>query len=202
MGQLKNWVNQDWVRIDSQGNIAGECGTSKNKKNPDRCLPRAKAESLTKEERKSTAQKKKQAGAKGQTVVANTPKARVRANTGGTMIKNKSKADLNKDGKLSSYETKRGMAIEKAMKEQNRAKMKNGGFIARGCGAVRDDKRKVTTMSQEKIMPKKKSEDPKLQARLDAKVRPDESVSDDRIFYNMPKKKAPAKKTTTKKGKK
>jgi hypothetical protein len=39
------------------------------------------------------------------------------------------------------------MAIEKAMKEQNRAKMKNGGFIARGCGAVRDDKRKVTTMS-------------------------------------------------------
>ncbi len=147
MGQLKNWVNQDWVRIDSQGNIAGKCGTSKNKKNPDRCLQRAKAESLTKEERKSTAKKKKRAGAKGQNVVANTPKARVRASTGGTMIKNKSKADLNKDGKLSSYETKRGMAIEKAMKEQNRAKMKNGGFIARGCGAVRDDKRKVTTMS-------------------------------------------------------
>ena len=51
-------------------------------------------------------------------------------------------------------------------------------------------------------MPKKKSEDPKLQARLNAKVRPEESVSDDRIYYNMPKKKAPAKKTTTKKGKK
>ena len=45
-------------------------------------------------------------------------------------------------------------------------------------------------------MPKKKSEDPKLQARLDAKVRPDKPVSDDRIYYNMPKKK------TTKKGKK
>jgi hypothetical protein len=46
-------------------------------------LPRAKAESLTKEERKSTAQKKKRAGVKGKTVVANTPKARVRARKGG-----------------------------------------------------------------------------------------------------------------------
>ena len=117
-------------------------------------------------------------------------------------LKNSKKADLDKDGKLSSYETKRGMAIEKAMKKQNRVKLAEGGFIAKGCGAVMNDKRKVTTISQEKIMPKKKSEDPKLQARLDAKVRPDESVSDDRIYYNMPKKKAPAKKTTTKKGKK
>ena len=106
------------------------------------------------------------------------------------------------DGVQSSYEKHMQSVIEKNMKKQNRVKLSSGGFIARGCGAVRDDKRKVTTISQEKIMPKKKSEDPKLQARLDAKVRPDESVSDDRIYYNMPKKKAPAKKTTTKKGKK
>jgi hypothetical protein len=39
------------------------------------------------------------------------------------------------------------MAIEKAMRKQNRVKLKNGGFIARGCGAIRKDKRKVTTMS-------------------------------------------------------
>jgi len=43
-------------------------------------------------------------------------------------------------------------------------------------------------------------------ARLKAKVRPDEPVSEDRIYLNMPKKKAPAKgttaKKTTKKGKK
>jgi hypothetical protein len=39
-------------------------------------------------------------------------------------------------------------------------------------------------------MPKKKSEDPKLQARLDAKVRPDEPVEETRIYLNMPKKKA------------
>ena len=49
-------------------------------------------------------------------------------------------------------------------------------------------------------MPKKKSEDPKLQARLNAKVRPDEPVKDERIYINMPKKKAPAKKPTAKKG--
>ena len=31
------------------------------------------------------------------------------------MLKNPKKADLDKDGKLSGYEKKRGMAIEKAM---------------------------------------------------------------------------------------
>ncbi len=53
-------------------------------------------------------------------------------------------------------------------------------------------------------MPKKISTvDPKLQARLDAKVRPDKPVKEDRIYYNMkPKKKAPAKKTTKKSTKK
>lgn len=78
MGELAKWVKQDWVRIDSEGNIAGPCGTSKDKKNPDRCLPRAKAESLTKAERKATAARKKQEGKKGKTVVANTEKAKVR----------------------------------------------------------------------------------------------------------------------------
>jgi|TARA_R100001463_G_scaffold22438_3_gene53837 hypothetical protein len=53
-------------------------------------------------------------------------------------------------------------------------------------------------------MPTKKKEkvDSKIQARLNAKVRPDEPVSDNRIYINMPKKKAPAKKKTVKKGKK
>ena len=78
MGELAKWVKEDWVRIDSEGNIAGPCGTSKDKKNPDRCLPRAKAESLSKAERKATAARKKREGAKGKTVVANTDKAKVR----------------------------------------------------------------------------------------------------------------------------
>ena len=59
MGKLKEWVNQDWVRIGTDGSIKGKCGTSENKKNPDRCLPRAKAQSLSKSERAKTAKKKK-----------------------------------------------------------------------------------------------------------------------------------------------
>ena len=47
MGELKKWLKQDWVRIGTDGKIKGKCGTSKDKKNPDRCLPRSKAQSLT-----------------------------------------------------------------------------------------------------------------------------------------------------------
>jgi hypothetical protein len=78
MSQLAQWRKQNWVRIGIDGSIKGPCGTSKDKKNPDRCLPKKKALSLTKAERASTARKKKAAGAKGKTIVANTPKARVR----------------------------------------------------------------------------------------------------------------------------
>jgi hypothetical protein len=114
MGQLKQWRDQNWKRIDSQGNIAGECGTIKDKKNPDRCLPASKANSLTKKQRASTANKKKRESA---TVVANTKAAKVSVNSGGEIRK------------------------------QNRVKMKNGGFIAKGCGKVMDNRRKVTTIS-------------------------------------------------------
>ena len=145
MGQLKQWREQNWVRIGTDGSIKGPCGTSKDKKNPDRCLPRSKANSLSKAERATTARKKKRAGSKGKTVVANTKKAKVTMSQGGPM--NKNKADLNKDGKLSSYEKKRGMAIERSMAAQNRVKKKNGGFIAKGCGKVMNNRRKVTTIS-------------------------------------------------------
>ena len=77
MGALKDWVKQDWVRIGTDGKIKGPCGTSKDKKNPDRCLPRSKANSLSQAERASTARKKKKAGAKGKTVVPNTKKGKV-----------------------------------------------------------------------------------------------------------------------------
>jgi len=103
MGKLQDWVDEEWVRIDSSGNIAGACGTSKNKKNPDRCLPKAKAQSLSKSERSSTARKKKREGAKGKQVVSNTKEAKVR-------------------------------------------KMKNGGaIVARGCGAILNERKKLTT---------------------------------------------------------
>jgi len=145
MGQLADWKGQNWKRIGSDGSIKGDCGTSKDKKNPDRCLPASKANSLSQSERKATAIKKKEAGSRGQTVVANTKKAKVSMSLGGPM--NKNKADLNKDGKLSSYEKKRGAAIERSMVAQNRVKKKNGGFIAKGCGKVMNNRRKITTMS-------------------------------------------------------
>ena len=78
MGALKNWVKQDWVRIGTDGSILGKCGTSKNKKNPDRCLPRAKASKLSKAQRAATARKKKAAGSQAKQFVSNTPKAKVR----------------------------------------------------------------------------------------------------------------------------
>ncbi len=106
MGELKKWRDQQWVRIGSDGSIKGECGTSKNKKNPDRCLPKAKANSLSKEERRKTAQKKKREGKKGKTVVKNTKAATVKLSNGGLARRKRS--------------------------------------IARGCGAVMENRRKQT----------------------------------------------------------
>ena len=57
---LRDWFKkEDWVRINTQGDITGKCGTMKNKKVPSRCLPRKKAQAMTKAERKASAQKKK-----------------------------------------------------------------------------------------------------------------------------------------------
>ena len=78
MGELKKWRDQKWVRIGSDGKIKGPCGTSKDKKNPDRCLPLAKARSLSKRQLAATARKKKKAGARGKTVVSNIKAAKVR----------------------------------------------------------------------------------------------------------------------------
>jgi len=76
MGELKKWRDEKWVRIGTDGSIKGECGTSKNKKNPDRCLPLSKAKSMTKAERAATANKKKKEGKRKQ-FVSNTKAARV-----------------------------------------------------------------------------------------------------------------------------
>lgn len=76
MGELKKWREEKWVRIGTDGSILGACGTSKDKKNPDRCLPLRKAKSLTKAQRAATARKKKRRGRKRQ-FVSNTRAARV-----------------------------------------------------------------------------------------------------------------------------
>lgn len=78
MGELKKWREQNWVRIGRDGKIKGPCGTSKNKKNPDRCLPLAKARRLSKKQLAATARKKKAAGSRGKQFVSNTRAAKVR----------------------------------------------------------------------------------------------------------------------------
>jgi len=74
---LRKWLNQKWVRVNTAGTIEGACGTSKRKDNPNRCLPLAKAKSLTKAQRKSTAIKKRKAGSTGKQFVKNTKSAKV-----------------------------------------------------------------------------------------------------------------------------
>ena len=68
---LRDWFKEKWVRVNTQGDITGDCGTMKNKKRPSRCLPEKKAKSLTKAERKASAQKKKREGKKGKQFVKN-----------------------------------------------------------------------------------------------------------------------------------
>jgi hypothetical protein len=121
-GELKKWRDQNWVRIDSSGNIAGECGTSKDKKNPDRCLPAAKARSLSQSQRKSTAAKKKREGKKGKTFVKNTKAAEVKFAAGGGEIVN-----------------------QKAKRKP--PQQKNDKIVARGCGKVLSNRRKYTSGS-------------------------------------------------------
>ena len=75
---LRNWFKKEkWKRIDSQGNIAGDCGTMKKGKPTQRCLPLAKARSLSKKQRAATARKKVAGSKRGKQFVKNTPKAKV-----------------------------------------------------------------------------------------------------------------------------
>ena len=81
-------------------------------------------------------------------------KKKVKKSTGGGVmndsqerkLKNSGKADLNRDGRLSSYEKARGLAIEKAIAKDSKTPVKKniGGAIARGCGQVQENRRKKT----------------------------------------------------------
>ena len=73
---LRDWFKKEkWVRINTSGNISGDCGTMKKGKATTRCLPRAKAQSLTKAERKATVAKKVRGSKKGKQFVKNTKKS-------------------------------------------------------------------------------------------------------------------------------
>jgi len=73
---LRDWFKkEDWVRINTSGNITGPCGTMKKGKPTTRCLPRKKAQSLTKAQRKATVAKKVRGSKKGKQFVKNTKKS-------------------------------------------------------------------------------------------------------------------------------
>ena len=118
MGQLKQWLKEDWVRIGSDGSIKGKCGTSKDKRNPDRCLPRSKANSLSKV-KELRLRVKRSEGSKGKTTVSNTEAAKV------TNVKWKP------------------AAVTKP-KRPFRGKAYQGTAVARGCGCVMPGRRKRT----------------------------------------------------------
>jgi hypothetical protein len=144
-GQLQSWLDQEWVRIGADGEIKGSCGGRKEAEGKPKCLPRSKANSMTKAQRAKLVERKRRKdpnpNRKGKPINVSNKLSK------GGQVKLSKKADLNKDGKFSEYEKARGMAIQKAMAKQNKVKMKKGGFIAKGCGKVMSDKRKVTTIS-------------------------------------------------------
>jgi hypothetical protein len=55
---LRKWFKQKWVRMDTKGNIKGDCAREPGEGKP-KCLPQAKAHALGKEGRASAARRKR-----------------------------------------------------------------------------------------------------------------------------------------------
>ena len=58
-GQLQSWLDEEWVRMDAKGNIIGSCGGRKKAEGKPRCLPKKKAQSMSKEDRAKIVQRKR-----------------------------------------------------------------------------------------------------------------------------------------------
>ena len=66
MGELKKWLNQNWVRIGTDGSIKGKCGTSKDKKNPDRAAYQLQKLEASQKLKERLQQERKKGGSKRQ----------------------------------------------------------------------------------------------------------------------------------------
>ena len=55
---LRKWFSQKWVRMDTKGNIKGDCAREDGEGKP-KCLPLAKAQSMDKEDRAAAARRKR-----------------------------------------------------------------------------------------------------------------------------------------------
>jgi hypothetical protein len=55
---LRKWFKQKWVRMDTKGNIKGDCAREPGEGKP-KCLPQAKAHAIGKDARASAARRKR-----------------------------------------------------------------------------------------------------------------------------------------------
>ena len=55
---LRKWFKEKWVRMDTKGNIKGDCAREEGEGKP-KCLPSAKAHSMSKEDRAKAARRKR-----------------------------------------------------------------------------------------------------------------------------------------------
>jgi len=58
---LDQWFKENWVRIGANGEIMGPCGARGEKEGKPKCLPEAKAQSMSKEERQTIVARKRKA---------------------------------------------------------------------------------------------------------------------------------------------
>jgi len=58
---LDQWFKEKWVRIGANGEILGPCGARKEKEGKPKCLPQAKAQAMSKEERQTIVRRKRAA---------------------------------------------------------------------------------------------------------------------------------------------
>ena len=56
---LDKWFKEQWVRIGANGEILGECGGRSEKEGKPKCLPKAKAEAMSEEERQTIVARKR-----------------------------------------------------------------------------------------------------------------------------------------------
>jgi len=58
---LDQWFKEKWVRIGANGEILGPCGAREEKEGKPKCLPQAKAQAMSKEERQTIVARKRKA---------------------------------------------------------------------------------------------------------------------------------------------
>jgi len=58
---LEQWFKEKWVRIGANGEILGPCGGREEKEGKPKCLPQAKAQAMSKEERQTIVARKRKA---------------------------------------------------------------------------------------------------------------------------------------------